>query len=314
MTRTALLALAVLGLFSACAAPRTEIAPVTAPPAAHVPAEGSTAAAAAFPRTVTDRGGQPVTIPARPERIVSLAPGMTEVLFAVGAGPRVVATDLYSDYPDAARRTEKLDYTRPSAEQVVALRPDLVLMSSRQRDQVQRFRDLELPVLFLGEPESLAQAFENMRTLGLATGEDEATAALVRGLQARVDAVAARAAGIASPPRVFYELTPALHTAGPASFIGSMFTILRAQNIAPATPAYPQLTAERVIAADPEVIVLGYVGTTKVDARTVAQRPGWSAVSAVRTGRVILLDPDLANRPGPRVVDALEVLARALFP
>lgn len=314
MTRTALLALAVLALLAACAAPRNEVVPVSAAPAAGGPAQGSTAAAPAFPRTVTDRGGQPITIPARPERIVSLAPGMTEVLFAIGAGPRIVATDLYSDYPDAARRTEKLDYTRPSSEQVLALRPDLVLMSSRQRDQVQRFRDLGLPVLFLGEPESLAQAFENMRTIGIAAGEDEATGVLVRGLQARVDAVAAQSAGVASRPRVFYELTPALHTAGPASFVGSLFTILRAQNIAPATPAYPQLTAERVIAADPEVIVLGYVGTTKVDARAVVQRPGWSAVSAVRTGRVILLDPDLANRPGPRVVDALELLARALYP
>ena len=129
MTRTALLALEVLALLAARAAPRNEVVPVSAAPAAGGPAQGSTAAAPAFPRTVTDRGGQPITIPARPERIVSLAPGMTEVLFAIGAGPRIVATDLYSDYPDAARRTEKLDYTRPSSEQVLALRPDLVLMS-----------------------------------------------------------------------------------------------------------------------------------------------------------------------------------------
>mgnify|MGYP003341841963 CR=1 FL=1 len=108
-----------------------------------------------FPRTVTDRGGRTLALAVPPMRIVSLAPGITETVFALGAGARLIATDTFSDYPEAATRTPKVDYSRPSAEQVVALRPDLVLMSARQRDVVERFRDLQLPVVFLGDAATL---------------------------------------------------------------------------------------------------------------------------------------------------------------
>jgi iron complex transport system substrate-binding protein len=250
-------------------------------------------------------------------RIVSLAPGITETVFALGAGARLIATDTFSDYPEAATRTPKVDYSRPSAEQVVALRPDLVLMSARQRDVVERFRDLQLPVVFLGDAATLDEVFDHMTLIGAALGEDDAARGLIASLRGRVEAVRAQAASTTAGgagPRVFYELTPALHTASPQSFVGSMFSLLRARNIAPGPTPYPQLTAEHVIAADPEVIVLAYVGAAKADPRSVGARPGWSAVSAVRTGRVVVIDPDVANRAGPRVVDALEVLARALYP
>ncbi|MDA0302471.1 MAG: ABC transporter substrate-binding protein [Chloroflexi bacterium] len=309
--RLAPLALALaLGLVAGCS-PRP-VEEMRLPEA--TPSVTATVTPAAFPRTVTDRTPAAVTIAERPVRIVSLAPGITETLFAIGAGPRLVATDTFSDYPEPAKTTTKVDYSRPSAEQVVALRPDLVLLSSRQRDMVTRFRDLQLPVVFLGDPGSLEDVFANMRLIGRVAGEDEAAETLVRGLERRVEAVRAATAAAPAGPRVFYELTPSLYSASERSFIGSMFTLLGATNIALGPTPYPQLTAERVIAADPEVIFLGYVGTTKVDASSVARRPGWSAVTAVRSGRVVQIDPDITNRPGPRVVDALEAIARALYP
>ena len=278
------------------------------------PTPSSTAPRAPFPRTVVDASQVSLVLAAPPQRIVSLSPGATEALFAVGAGPRVVAVDLFSDTPEAARSLTKVDYSRPNPEQVIALRPDLVLMSGRQRDQVQRFRELGLPVVYLGEPATLDAVLDNIALIAKATGDDEAAATLLRGLTQRLGAVRAKVADVTTGPRVFFELSPALHTAGPNSFIGSMLSTLKAQNIATTATQFPQLSAEALIAADPQVVLLADVASAKVDPASIGQRPGWAGVSAVRNGRVHEVDADATNRPGPRIVDAVEAIARALYP
>lgn len=278
------------------------------------PTPSSDAPRALFPRTVVDASQVPLVLAAPPQRIVSLSPGATEALFAIGAGPRVVAVDLFSDTPEAARALAKVDYSRPNPEQVIALRPDLVLMSGRQRDQVQRFRELGLPVVYLGEPATLDAVLDNIALIAKATGHDEAAATLLRTLTQRLDAVRAKVADVTSGPRVFFELSPALHTAGPSSFIGSMLSTLKAQNIATTATQFPQLSAEALIAADPQVVLLADVASAKVDPASIGRRPGWAGVSAVRNGRVHEVDADATNRPGPRIVDAVEAIARLLYP
>lgn len=272
-------------------------------------------APAVYPRTVTDASKHALTLEVQPKRIVSMSPGATETLFAIGAGPRVIAVDQFSDFPaEGTRALTRVDYSRPSPEQVIALRPDLVLMSGRQRDQVQRFRDLGVPVMYLGEPATLDGVFEHVLLVASATGDDDRAATVVRALRERVEAVRTRIADVTTGPRVFYELSPSLFTAGPNSFIGSVITTLKGQNVATTTTPFPQLSNEALIAADPEVILLADAGAAKVESSAVGARPGWAGISAVRNGRVYPLDDNIASRPGPRIVDALEAIARVLYP
>jgi iron complex transport system substrate-binding protein len=310
--RSSILALLLLvaGILVGCE-DRPQPATTSTPSAIATP----TAVPPVYPRTLTDASKQELTLEAQPQRIVSMSPGATETLFAIGAGPRVIAVDQFSDFPpDATRALTRVDYSRPNPEQVIALRPDLVLMSGRQRDQVQRFRDLGVPVLYIGDPATLDAVFEHMLLIGSATGHDDGAAQVVRSLRARVAAVQVRIEGVTTGPLVFYELSPSLHTAGPNSFIGSVITTLKGRNIATTRTPFPQLSNEALIAADPEVVLLAGSRTAKVDPGSVAARPGWDGISAVRNDRVHVLDGDVASRPGPRIVDALETIARLFYP
>ncbi|MCC6237151.1 MAG: ABC transporter substrate-binding protein [Dehalococcoidia bacterium] len=281
------------------------------PPAVEGSPAGASAGAAAFPATVRDSAGTDVRLERMPQRIVSLSPGATEVLFAIGAGTRVVGTDQFSNYPPEATKTTKLDYSSPSAEAVVALQPDLVILATRQQAHVEQLRRLGLTVLFAREPENLEGVYGNIELLGRLTGQTTEAARVVADMRREVDAVTAAIADITSGPRVFFELDPTLFTAAPNTFIGSMLSMLKARNIAPQGSAqFPQLTAEAVLSADPEVVLLSHPGTTA----EVGTRPGWSNVSAVRNGRVVSIEADLVNRPGPRLAQGIRLLGRALYP
>jgi iron complex transport system substrate-binding protein len=303
-----LLAVAVAALALACGSGRSEEPSATTTPVV-------TSAAAAFPLSVTDSSSTTVEFTAAPRRIISLSPGATEVLYAVGAGDRVVATDRFSDYPEAARATPKLEYSNPSAEATVAHTPDLVIMATRQKAAVPQFRALNLTVLYLEEPTTIDGVLQQITTLGGLTEHAREAETLVKSMRQRIDAVTAKVAGIGTGPRVFYEVSPDLYSASPDTFIGASLALLKAQNIAQgARTAFPQLSAETVIGADPEVIILSDADSAKQSAETVAARPGWSDLAAVKSKRIYAIDPNLANRPGPRVVDALEYLAKALYP
>lgn len=276
--------------------------------------EGSPAAssgAVAFPTTVKDSAGTGVRLEKMPERIVSLSPGATEILFAVGAGNRVVGTDQFSDYPAEAARTTKLDYSAPSAEAIVALQPDLVILATRQQANVEQLRRLGLTVFFAREPENLEGVYGSIELLGRLTGQVAEATRVVADMRRDASAVTAAIADVSAGPRVFYELDPTLFTAAPNTFIGSMLSMLKARNIAPQGPAqFPQLTAEAVLSADPEVVLLSHPGSPA----EVATRPGWSGVAAVRNNRVVSIDPDLVNRPGPRLAQGIRLLGKALYP
>ncbi len=308
--------LLMLGVLAACGAgegPRVGGATATAQ------ALASPATITAFPFTLTGSDGTSVRLTKPPERIVSLSPGTTETLFAIGAGGAVVAVDRFSDYPEAARALPKVEYTRPNVESLVALKPDLVLGSGRQKDMVAAMQSAGLPFVLLEEPGSVAGVLERIRLLGRATGHGEAAEQLARQLEARIRAVTERLAGVTQGPRVFHELsfTAGTYTATSRSFVGDLYALLKARNIADgAVGAYPQISQEVIIQADPEVIVLadGREGVTVEQVRT---RPGWSGISAVKNRRVYLLSDvqaDLVSRPGPRVVDGLELLAKLLYP
>lgn len=273
------------------------------------------ASAAVFPLTLQDDVGTQVTLKAEPRRIVSLAPNHTETLFALGLGERVVGVTEYCNYPPEATTKQKIGgYADINLEQVVALQPDLVLASTLHMAQVvPALRERGLTV-FVAEPESVLDTLDTIVTIGRITGQEAAAQSLTAQMKNRIEAVQAKVKN-APRPQVFWELGAELYTAGPGSFINDLITLAGGENIAAGTgQPWPQMSVEAIILQDPDVIILAdhNYGET-ID--TVKQRPGWANIRAVKAGRIIeLVNDDIVSRQGPRIVDGLEFIARALHP
>lgn len=257
------------------------------------------------------------------ERIVSLAPSLTETLFAVGAGERVVGVTALCDFPAAARALPKvggLTSANLHLESVVAARPDLVLsVGLNQEEAVAALRRVGLRVEVVAtDGEGLAEVVAAVRRVGELAGRRAAAERLARRLEARMAAVDRALAGLpaAARPRVYFEVWDRpLMTAGPGSFVGEIVGRAGGANVfADVSGRWVQVSPEAVLARDPEVILTARREGGPGGAADFASRPGWAGVTAVERGRVHLLDGDLVSRPGPRVVAALEEVAAILHP
>jgi iron complex transport system substrate-binding protein len=282
--------------------------------AARTPAGTAAPASAVYPLTLTDSKSRSVTLEAAPQRIASLSPAATETLFAIGAGDEVAAVDKFSNYPPEATTLEQLDAYEPSVEAIAGARPDLVLVYFDPGNLVDGLERAGLTVIFLDPPSSVDGVLEQIRLLGQATGHPQEAEELVATMQQRIADIQEGLADVEQGPRVYHELDNQLFTVAPSSFLGDLYTILKAQNIAAGTDqAFPQLSQEAIIEADPEVIILAdTAGGESVE--TVKGRPGWGSISAVKNDRIYVVDPDIVSRPGPRLVDALQTLAQTLYP
>lgn len=251
--------------------------------------------------------------PPAPHRIVSLSPPATESLFAIGAGEQVVAADDQSNYPAEAPHT-KLSSYQPNVEAIAAYNPDLVVMSYDPSDVVAGLKKLHIPVLMQEAPTDLDGAYEQIEALGQTTGHAAEAQDVVADMQSRIGAIAEGKPG--SGLSVFHEISPDFYSATSKTFIGSVYTLLGAKNIADAAggkaPDYPQLSAEYVVDSDPDVIVLSDTKCCGQSPKTVRSRPGWNNLTAVKGGDVVPVDDDIASRWGPRMVDFVEVVAQAL--
>ena len=284
-----------------------------------VPSPQATATAAAtavaFPATVTDFQNRSVTIPKRPERVVSIGPSITEFLFALGAGPRVVGVDDFSDEPAAAAQLERVGGIKVNFEKVVSLKPDLVLIVKFSDGTIEKLASAGLLVLVV-DPQSAGDVARTAILLGRAVGSDGET--MARDIQKKVDDVRSKTASATTKPRVYHEIDASdptkIFTVGPGSYIHDLIEIAGGVNIAAkATSAYPQLSAEEILRSDPEIIVLAAADySAKPD--QVAARAGWSALSAVKNKRIVTIAPNLINRPGPRVGEAAEAYAKLVHP
>ncbi len=263
-----------------------------------------------------DDSGVRVALAAPARRIVSLAPSNTESLFAMGAGELIVGVTRFDDFPAEARAiTQVGGFSDVDVERVLKLEPDLVLAAGfHASGVVPRLRSLGLTV-FVVEPRDAAEVLDRLLIIGRLVGRVEEARELEASLRQRLVAVQERVGAINQRPRVFYLLSRDLFTVGPGSFAHDLIGRAGGQNIAAdATISYPQMSDEAVIARDPEVIFIGGHDSS-VDLSELRRRPGWARVSAVASGRVVVLeDVDLISRPGPRIVEALEIMARALHP
>ena len=303
LRRSAALVVSVL-LLAACGGnPPSEPSPVTS-------------VSSPFPRTVVDDDGVGVTIPAPPRRIVTFAPSITEILFAIGAGDRVVGVaGPYDDVPPAATTLPQVGGAGefgvdPNLEAVVALEPDLFLTIRGGDAWKDRLRDLGVPVVTV-DATDLEDLLGDIATIGAIVGADIAAAELADGMRSRIADLEELAA--AAPRRTcFFEVYyPPLMTAGPGTFIDDLLDRAGCDSVsADAATAYPEWSIEDLVASAPDVYLVSSESASDIAA--VAERPGFDAIAAVTAGRVVRIDSDLVTRPGPRIVEGLAALVAAL--
>ena len=273
----------------------------------------------AFPVTVTAANGT-VRVARRPSAIVSLSPSATEMLYAIGAGPQVKAVDSDSNYPPQAPRT-KLSYFNPNVEAIAAERPDLVVISNDSNNGnslTKRLGAFHIPVLELPAPPNLAGVYAEFTQLGQATGHLQQARAEVSTLRGQIRKIIAAVPHRSKPLTYYYELDQTYYSVTSDTFIGRLLDLLGMKSIADAAKGaaaaggYPQLSAEYIVKANPDYIILADTICCHQTAATVASRPGWSGMAAVKDKHVVMLSDDIASRWGPRVVDLLRTVLTAI--
>ncbi len=269
-----------------------------------------------YPLVLTDSFGREVTIPEQPESIVSLAPSSTEILFALDLGDKVIGVTEVCDYPQEALAIEKMGgFQGVDVEKIIAADPDLIIADSlTTKEVVEQLESLGFPVLAI-RAASVEEMLEHIELIGKAANVNEKADEVIAGLRARIDAVSQKVQDINEEdrPLVFYEVWhDALMSVGPNTFIHDVIEIAGGRSAtADATTDWPVVDLENLLASNPDVLILGHVGQTPEEAKA---RPNWQSVNAVKNDRVYTINPDLFSRPGPRLVDALEEVAKLLHP
>ncbi len=278
-------------------------------------ASGGASAPSAFPVTVVASNGK-VTVAKKPARIVSLSPTATETFFAIGAGSLVVAVDDQSDFPKSAPSTSLSGFT-PNVEAIAGYRPDLVVIAYDPKGLSGALQRLGITVLHQDGAKSFKGAYQQIRQLGLVTGREAAATRLVTGMKAKIGAIVRRARSAGGDLSVYHELTPDLYSASSKTFVGQVYSALGLRNVAdqaadPFGTGYPQLSAEYVVSASPDLIVLADTVCCGEKPSTVAARPGWDRINAVRTGSIVRIHDSIASRWGPRLVNFFRAMSVAL--
>ncbi|HJR45898.1 MAG TPA: ABC transporter substrate-binding protein [Actinomycetota bacterium] len=304
--RTATIALIVLAsLIAAACGPG---------PANDRPAPAAGGTEGAFPVTIDSAAGS-VELVAAPERIVSLSPSSTEMLFAIEAGDQVVAVDDQSDFPSDAPITDLSGY-EPNVEAIASYEPDLVVMDVAPPALKRSFKKLAIPLLQQPAPRDITGTYAQIEELGAATGHTDEAAGLVSEMQADIDELVVSIPTFDEAPTYYHELDDTYFSVTSETFIGEVYSMMGLENIADeakgAGSGYPQLSGEYIIEADPDLIFLADTDCCDQSAETVAERAGWNQIAAVRNGHVVELSDDVASRWGPRVVEFLRNVADAV--
>lgn len=320
LPKVALLGVAVALLAAACGDDTSDDTATTDAPAATTAAPAATdapattAAATTYPITVQAANG-PVTLDAAPQRIVSLSPTATEMLFAIGAGDQVVAVDDQSNYPEEAlAKTTTLSGYTPSAEAISGYTPDLVVVADVTDGLDTQLATLDVPLWSGPAAVTFDDVYTQIEQLGALTGHVGEAAALVGQMQTDIEAATADLPDRDAPLTYYHELDNTYFTVTSNTFIGQVYGLFGLRNIADAAEGYtdyPQLSAEFIVSQNPDLIFLGDADYGE-SAETVAARPGWASITAVTDGGVVPISADISSRWGPRVVDFVQAVSAAV--
>ncbi|MEU8026528.1 ABC transporter substrate-binding protein [Micromonospora haikouensis] len=278
----------------------------------EAPTPGGTSATAAFPVTVGN-----LTLDKRPEKIVSLSPTATEMLFAIGAGKQVAAVDDQSNYPPDAPKSD-LSGFQPNAEAIAGKSPDLVVLSNDTNKIVEQLTTLKIPVLLTPAATTLEDTYRQLIELGTLTGHPNEAADVNNRIKDDIAKLTKDLPQRSAKLTYYHELGPELYSATSKTFIGSIYALAGLENIADASDAdgknggYPQLSQEIIVKANPDFVFLADTKCCKQSPETVKARSGWAGVTAVKNNQVVALDDDIASRWGPRVVDLLRAVVDAV--
>ena len=282
---------------------------------------GPGAAADSSEISVVDGLDKHITLVQPAQKIVTLSPPITEILYAVGAGDQVVARDSFSDYPETALSLPDIGggFAEYDLETIISLKPDLVIAGGINTPElVQSLEDLGLTVYYLANPSDLEGTFASIEVLGILSGHEDEASELVERLRSRIDAVSAALEDVEEKPTVYYELDATdvakPYTPGPNTFYTSMIEMAGGENIgAELEFEWVQISLEQLLIEDPDLILLGDA-MWGITPESVAERAGWDSLTAVANGRVLPFDDNLIARIGPRQVDGLEALAKIFHP
>jgi iron complex transport system substrate-binding protein len=266
--------------------------------------------------TVIDDYGRAVIVPKNPQRIISLAPGCTEIIFALGLNTRVVGVDDYSDYPEAAKNITKIgSYLNPNLEVIVSLEPDLILASDMtSKEHIASLEEKNLAVFVLA-PKVIQGIIRDIRLVGIIGNKKKEADDLTNSLEQRINVITAKTkSNTLCAPRIYIEYYP-YWTYGPGSFGNDLISMAGGENIAGTmATAYSEITNEFVVSSNPELMVFAVGSHASTTSKDIKSRTGWDRISAVKNNKIYTIDDDIISRPGPRIVDALEQLAILIHP
>lgn len=268
-------------------------------------------------KVVTDQLGRNISIPDSPRRIVSLAPSITEIVFELERGHRLVGVTRYSDYPPEAAKLPKVgSYVRLDIERIVALNPDLCIATKDGNPKIviDRLASLKIPV-YVVNPHNLDTILDTIQEIGAILGAGDKAATLTRGMRSRIQRVNSRVAQFDYRPRVFFQIgVSPIVSVGTDTFIHELIELAGGQNLAEGQIAYPRFSREQVLAMEPEIFIITSMARQAVFEQVKAEWRRWPNMPAVRNDRIYLVDSDLFDRPSPRLVAGLEVLTRLIHP
>jgi iron complex transport system substrate-binding protein len=268
-------------------------------------------------RTLGDQAGRRVTVPGDPRRVVALAPSITEIVFELGQAWRLAGVTQYSNYPPQASALPKVgSYVQLSLEKIVALKPDLciAIKDGNPKTVVDRLQGMQIPV-YVVDPHNLQTVMRTMRALGELLNASAKAQELVTAMEARLQRIKSRLAGNRNRPRVFVQIgiSPII-SAGTETFIHDLILTAGGINLAAGSAAYPRFSREQVLALAPDVIVITSMARQAEFERVKRDWRNFTQIPAVRAQRIHLVDSDIFDRPSPRLIDALEVLAQLIHP
>jgi len=270
-----------------------------------------------YGKTVTDQLNRQVTVPDDPKRVVALAPSITEVIYALGRESRLKGVTTYSDFPPEAKHLPKVgSYVHLDLERIVALKPDLciAIKDGNPKAIAQRLESLKIPV-YAVNPRDLKTIMQTVSRIGELLNADKTADSLVRNMQSRIQRVTSRIVKATRRPRVFFQIgVSPIVSVGTHTFIHELIVLAGGKNLAEGSIAYPRFSREQVLALSPEVFIITSMARAATFEQVKMEWNRWPNIPAVRDQRIFLEDSNLFDRPTPRLIDGLELLARRIHP
>jgi len=273
----------------------------------------------AFPITLKDDLGNEVTLEKQPEKIVSIMPSTTEILFALGLDDEIIGVSEHDNYPKAALDKEKIGDMDMNTEKIISLMPDVAFLSKynyeNSAEAIKQLEQLGIKVVIIDTEESFEAAYESIELIGKATGKPEEAKEIVASMKEQIEQIKEKASKVTEKKKVWVEISPQpdLYTAGQHTFIGEMLNLIGAENVATEEGWY-SVNEEEVVKLNPDVIVTTYGYYVENAVEQVLSRDGWQEVTAVKNKAVYDVNSDTMTRPGPRLVDGVEELGKAIYP